>query len=105
MRFTHTLKILAATPLMSVGQLASHPKENAFATPLGDYVHLNLGHRFHALLKVCSGHDDTVPLIHHFGDGHDRYNKSIRYSFVLCLTYFYHTTHRRRYNPRWRRQC
>ena len=26
-------------------------------------VHLKLGHRFHALLKVCSDHDDIVPLI------------------------------------------
>ena len=26
-------------------------------------VHLKLGHRFHALLKVCSGRDDIVPLI------------------------------------------
>ena len=25
-------------------------------------VHLKLGHRFHALLKVCSDHDDIVPL-------------------------------------------
>ena len=25
-------------------------------------VHLKLGHRFHALLKVCSDRDDTVPL-------------------------------------------
>ena len=26
------------------------------------YVHLKLGHRFHALLKICSDHDDIVPL-------------------------------------------
>ena len=26
-------------------------------------IHLKLGHRFHALLKVCSDRDDTVPLI------------------------------------------
>ena len=25
-------------------------------------IHLKLGHRFHALLKVCSDHDDTVLL-------------------------------------------
>ena len=25
-------------------------------------VHLKLGHGFHALLKVCSDRDDTVPL-------------------------------------------
>ena len=25
------------------------------------YVHLKLGHRFHALLKVCSRHDNIVP--------------------------------------------
>ena len=25
-------------------------------------VHLKLGHRFHALLEVCSDRDDTVPL-------------------------------------------
>ena len=26
-------------------------------------VHLKLGHRFHALLKVCSDRDDAVPLM------------------------------------------
>ena len=26
------------------------------------HVHLKLGHRFHALLKVCSDRDNTVPL-------------------------------------------
>ena len=29
-------------------------------------VHLKRGHQFHALLKVCSDHDDTVPLKHAF---------------------------------------
>ena len=27
--------------------------------PLHDCVHLKLGHHFHALLKVCSDHDDN----------------------------------------------
>ena len=28
-------------------------------------VHLELGHRFHALSKVCSDRDDTAPLMVH----------------------------------------
>ena len=38
-------------------------------------VHLKLGHRFHALLKVCSDRDDSVPLIAYtvcvYSDGFD----------------------------------
>ena len=31
-------------------------------------VHLKLGHRFHALLKVCFDHDDSVPLNRHLNN-------------------------------------
>ena len=33
-------------------------------------VHLKLGHWFHALLKVCSDHDDTAPLIKLYSYGY-----------------------------------
>ena len=39
-------------------------------TILIKWVHLKLGHRFHALLKFCSDHDDTVPLIIGQNDSH-----------------------------------
>ena len=32
-------------------------------------VHLKLWHRFHALLNVCSDHDDNVPLMGRYGIG------------------------------------
>ena len=32
------------------------------AVIFSDCVHLKLGHRFHALLKVCSDRDNIVPL-------------------------------------------
>ena len=47
-------------------------------------VHLKLGHRFHALLKVCSDRDDIVPLYVQVAT-HNRYylNRHLGFGFEL----------------------
>ena len=45
-------------------------------------VHLQLGHRFHALLKVRSDRDDNVPLKGRYNSGYYQINKLFSIFFI-----------------------
>ena len=57
--------------------------------PFSHCVHLKLGHRFHALLKVCSDRDNTVPLstpnLDSWSEEEWFHNKLAKYDFVYRL--------------------
>ena len=61
----HWLIIYASSMVMILLRPVTSASARLWGIIFSHWVNLKLGHRFHALSKVCSDRDDTVPFEHH----------------------------------------